>query len=438
MLNILQSFLAFAATMLVLATLVTLIIEIVARVFRRRHRIFTHLLHQLFRKELQPLIESTIKTRLGVDPDKITPEIKAQLDIFLDEIRNSPLDPVEDKNPLTWFGGWLRWFGADRSVKLTTEEFIRRFARSKIGREIYQQTAGRVDNLIDSLCLRYKELSDAMSEYIKNSSSILSIAIGIIIALTINIEAYRLFNFYIQNPDVAEKVADNAAAYADAYKDAQQRLNDALAALDRTKTADSESTAEARQEIEAIKNRLEAVPGYVSALKAEGIPIGLDYFPFCRYRKAIKKEGKDVYPCKDPEPRYRLMAPNDFDKGLWPDYIWWIIKVIITGVLIGLGGPFWYDAVRGLARATQILRGRAEPQKTPAGSLPGAKTRSNPTDIFKRHIEMDNVLSGQPMAYSGPRWRPPAGSNTGSEMAGDGAASPDRPPKPDPSRKSTK
>jgi hypothetical protein len=57
MLNILQSFLAFAATMLVLATLVTLIIEIVARVFRRRHRIFTHLLHQLFRKELQPLIE---------------------------------------------------------------------------------------------------------------------------------------------------------------------------------------------------------------------------------------------------------------------------------------------------------------------------------------------------------------------------------------------
>jgi hypothetical protein len=437
MLNILQSFLAFAATMLVLATLVTLIIEIIARVFRRRSRIFTHLLRQLFKKELEPLIESTIKSRLGVDPDSTAPELESQLETFLDEIRKSPLDPVEDKNPLTWFGGWLRWFGADRSEKLSTEEFIRRFARSRVGRELYLRTAGRVDNLIDSLCLRYKELSDAMSEYIKNSSSILSMAIGIIIALTINIEAYRLFNFYIQNPDVAEKVADNAAAYADAYEDAQQRLKDALAALDRTRAADSESTAEARQEIEAIKNRLEAVPGDVSALQAEGIPIGLDYFPFCRYRKAIKKEGQDAYPCKDPDPRYRLMAPRDSARSLWPDYLWWIIKVIITGVLIGLGGPFWYDAVRGLARATQILRGRAEPQKAPTGSLPGAKTPSNPVEIFKRHVELANVRTGHPMAYSGPRWRPPVGSVSGSEMAGDGADPPDEPPKPEPSRKST-
>jgi hypothetical protein len=395
MLNILQSILAFAATMLVLATLVTLIIEIVARIFRRRYRIFTHLLRQLFKNELQPIIESRIKARLGEDPDKVAIELEAQLGVFLDEIRNSPLEPVEDKNPLTWFGGWLRWFGADRSKKLTTEEFVRRFARSKIGREVYEQTAGRVDNLIDSLCLRYKELSDAMSEYIKNSSSILSMAIGIIIALTINIEAYRLFNFYIQNPDVAEKVADNAAAYADAYIDAQQRLNVALAALDRQEAADTESTAEARQELEAIKNRLETVPGYVSALKAEGIPIGLDYFPFCRYRKAIKKDGEDAYPCKDPESRYRIVVAKDSDKGLWPDYLLWIIKVIITGVLIGLGGPFWYDAVRGLARATQILRGRAEPQNIPAGSLPGDKMPANPTEIFDRHVEKDDNLPGR-------------------------------------------
>lgn len=231
-------------------------------------------------------------------------------------------------------------------------------------------------------------------------------------------------------------MADNAAAYADAYEDAQQRLNDALTALDRTDT-DTESTAEARQEIEAIKNRLEAVPGYLSALQAEGIPIGLDYFPFCRYRQAIKKKGQDAYPCKDLDPRYRLMAPKDSDQSLWPDYLWWIIKVIITGVLIGLGGPFWYDAVRGLARATQILRGRAEPQKAPAGSLPGAKTPSNPVEIFKRHVEMDKFRTGHRMAYSGPRWRPPVGSVTVSEMAGDGADSPDEPPEPAPSRKST-
>jgi hypothetical protein len=416
MLDILQSFLAFAATMLVLATLVTLIIEIVARIFRRRYRVFTHLLRQLFKKEIQPLIESEIKTRLGADPDKIAAEVESRVEIFLDEIRNSPLDPVEDKNPLTWFGGWLRWFGADRSEKLTTEEFIRRLARSRLGREIYQQTTGRMDRFIDSLCLRYKELSDAMSEYIKNSSSILSMAIGIILAFTINLEAHRLFNFYIENPDVAGKVADNAATYADAYTDAHQRLSDALAALDRPVDARNESMAQARRNIEAIKKRLETVPASVSALTAEGIPIGLDYFPYCRFRDTISTGGDVTYPCKDAESRYRNFTPEKPAYDLWPDYLLWIIKVITSGVLIGLGGPFWYDAVRGLARATQILRGRAEPQKAPAGSLPGAKTPSDPVEIFKRHVEAEGALPGREGAYKGPRWRPPTETKINSEL----------------------
>ena len=407
MLNILQSFLAFAATMLVLATLVTLIIEIVARIFRRRYRIFTHLLRQLFKKELQPLIESSIKTQLGEDPDKVAAEIESRIDIFLDEIRNSPLEPAEDKNPLTWFGGWLRWLGADRSEKLTTEEFIRRLARSRTGREIYKQTAGRVNRLIDSLCLRYQELSEAMSEYIKNSSSILSMTIGIILAFTINLEAYRLFNFYIENPDIAQNVADNAAAYADAYMEAQQRLDDALAALDRPETGQVESIAEARKEIEAIRDRLESAPANVFALTAEGIPIGLNYFPFCRFRDTITTDGEVAYPCKDVEARYRLFSPQAPATDLWPDYLLWIIKVIITGVLIGLGGPFWYDAVRGLARATQILRGRAAPHRAAAGSLPGARTPSDPVEIFKRHVEKDDTTPDQQGSYGGPRWRPP-------------------------------
>ena len=438
MLGILQSFLAFAATMLVLATLVTIIIEIVARIFRRRSRIFTHLLDQLFKKELQPLIENNIKARLGVDPDRIEDELETQLEIFLNEIRNSPLKPIEDRNPLTWFGGWLRWFGADRSAKLATEEFVRRFARSQIGRGLYQQTAGRIDKLIDSVCLRYEELSDAMREYIKNSSSVLSIAIGIIIAFTINIDAHRLFNFYIQNPAVAAKVADNAAAYADAYNDAQRRLNAALDALDREETVSAESKAATKQEINALKKRLETVPAAVAALKAEGIPIGFDYFPYCRFRNLVKVGTEDIYPCEDADQNYRALSSAASSSDLWPDYLLWLIKVIITGVLIGLGGPFWYDAVRGLARATQMLRGRAEPQKAPTGSLPGEKSPAKPAEIFKRYVEKDGILPGQQRAYKGPRWRPPADGFDLSDLSGERADPSEDLHSPEPSRKSTR
>lgn len=50
MLNILQAFLALAATMLALATLVTVVLEIIFRLSRRRFRIFTHLLRELFER----------------------------------------------------------------------------------------------------------------------------------------------------------------------------------------------------------------------------------------------------------------------------------------------------------------------------------------------------------------------------------------------------
>lgn len=338
-------------------------------------------------------------------------EIKEQLQTYLDEIRKSPLDPEKDVNPIKWLGGWLRTLGADQSNRMTTEEFIRRLARSRVGREIYRQTSGRVDEVVESVSLRYEELRSAMREYVKNSSAILSVIIGIGLAFYCNIDAFRIAQFYIQNPDIAEKVAEKAGAYAENYEKAQERLQNAIKALEEPDLGKGDPKETAKKELEAIQADFNKIPGTVDSLTMTGVPIGNKYFPYASESHPFDKENRALY-------------------------FLWVIKVFVSGVLIGLGGPFWYDAVRGLARVTQMLRGRADPSEPTFGTMPEDTLPVQPAEIFDKHVEKPKSASARwpqiwshftdpPSAYPGPRWRPAVDSKIISAMDDDKQGSSD-------------
>lgn len=412
MLDILQAFLALAVTMLAMATLATVIIEFIARLTRRRFRVFAHLLRQLFEKELQPMIEDLIKAKFGTKPERLSHELARHRTTFLSEICNSPLDPEKDESKVSWFGGWLRLLGADSSTRLTTEEFVRRLARSEVGREVYQQAAGNVETVVDKISLRYEELMEAMREYVKSSSTILSILIGIILAFSLNVDALRLINFYLENPDAAKKVSDSANTYVEAYDEARKKLEVTLTKLDTTEPANA-TREEAMRELEEINRGFAQISEKAAKLEVQGIPIGTDYFPYCRYRE---KMADGAYPCLESEERFKA---SSFEKRLYLDYLLWLLRVLITGMMIGLGGPFWYDAVRGLMRTTQIIRGRDQPREPTPGAKVGETKPAKPAEIFEKHVEKThigdarwrpagNLLPVKTKVYAGPRWRPPA------------------------------
>jgi hypothetical protein len=384
MLNVLQAFLALATTMLALATLVTIIIEFVSRLSRRRFRLFTRMLRQIFEKELQPLIEDQVKAKYGIEPTTLQNEFEKHLTAFLGEIRNSPLEAKKDKSKFSWLGGWLRWFGADKSSRLTTEEFLRRLARSETGRAVYQQASAHLETVVDSISLRYEELMEAMRDYIKNSSAVLSVVIGIILSFSLNIDALRILNFYLENPNVAEKIALKADAYLKSYEDAREKMEKAFAELEASDFADVDTKKAAKMELEEMNKRFEQISAAASDLEIQGIPIGTDYFPYCRYRTL---EG-DSFPCMDSETRFKTQS---FEKRLMLDYFFWILKVLITGMLIGLGGPFWYDAVRGLMRTTQLFRGRDQPREPIPGKREEETKPDKPSEIFEKHVGMKGI-----------------------------------------------
>jgi hypothetical protein len=69
----------------------------------------------------------------------------------------------------------------------------------------------------------------------------------------------------------------------------------------------------------------------------------------------------------------------------------WFVSVLLAGVLVGLGAPFWFDLARGLTRSAQIMRAAgvgSKDEKKPAATVVVTKAGSSsppqtPVEAFK-------------------------------------------------------
>ena len=89
---------------------------------------------------------------------------------------------------------------------------------------------------------------------------------------------------------------------------------------------------------EQLKKALSESQEQIEDLQSLGFPIGWGYFPHsgCQDDKALAK----AYSLRD-------------NPAGWAS---WMLGIILTALLAGLGSPFWYDAVSGISRIAQKAR----------------------------------------------------------------------------------
>lgn len=217
-----------------------------------------------------------------------------------------------------------------------------------------------------------------------------------------------------------------------------------------------------KEEIERLRSEIN---GTVATLTAIGTPVGWRYFPFCLPDASGRHPG--VMPsCQGLSSYSALLA--EVEAGYLPDngkveqaeetqlsngicgsarntandklaagegYFWikpavvvcdhwdttwqwlnerkhnlfsWLMGVLLAGVLIGLGGPFWFDFYRRLATVTQIARsfGAAQPKqkKSQQDSSPPPKpddpqtkhTPDSAVDAFEEAVEAKRIMTDVP------------------------------------------
>lgn len=359
--ELLESAMAFAVVMIILSTIVSGIVEVGLRALRWRERTLKQTVITLFDTVVWPRLELQLKAMLagsGAGDKKSSARIR-----FLAGMLANPAfgEPPTDQAPT-----------AKNSVSvLTPLAFAERLARTDVGKAILEQGKDEIDLLVKDFVRTFDRFGRAASEKFRKNATFTAIVIGVVFAFATNVTTDRIFVTLFNNPDIRTAlISDADRALADneeILKKIESALNDPKNTLP---PADLE---ELKTDVSSIRERF-------GALAAKGIPLGYGYFPYC-----ANKGARNCNPA--------------VEVG-WEHYVFWAFFTALAGVLIGLGGPFWFRVFSSLSQVFQVLRslgvGKKDKQAKPEelDPLPSAEESTKPKDVLDAFMVAAKVHSG--------------------------------------------
>ena len=250
-------------------------------------------------------------------------------------------------------------------------------------------------------------------------------------------DGLRIFEAYRADPKLAAAVIEKQEGFIEKNKEAQDSMerlqalylqeSEAKKKLANDELPDTEKE-KIRMELETIQNQIteeskianiekaiQDAKNQVSELRALGVPIGWDFYPGCPYGKADSEWLKSSPECRDILKDKRTIKwewfgscplrtiGNDFS-----GFMVWLLKVIITGILIGLGAPFWFDVAK---RLSLIRSGLKNPNASDEDRLAARDANGDP-DERKKIVEdvVSDIINEaaysaivQPLRFMGPK-----------------------------------
>jgi len=316
----LEAALAFSIVMMLLSTVVSSIVELVQRVFRIRQGDLQSLAENIY----SDVIEQTLK-----DANKSDIETPSEFAEDITKLRISHKYKALSE----------RFIENKRLTTLPVEDFLARFASTKAGKAMYEVAARQgkeyLDIYLDNLVDRFEEYGEHTRTYFEKRASLVSCVVAILLAFLLNIHAINIFSNLVADPAMRSVIIAQG-------EDISRRITD---------IETSNKDLPFKKYIERSNENLEA---YKQELGSLGIPIGW-------------KEGFFKFP--------------NFDGISMASHI---TTLFFTGILIGLGGPFWFNAYKKLFAITNTARKVVGLTKTKnEDSLAQKKLEKRPArDIF--------------------------------------------------------
>ena len=320
----LDSFLAFALTLAVLATVVTLLLETAIR--------FLGLKRQGQVKVIGRLLDETAKDFL---PDGAARWAAAKA-ILENPFADNGMAAAQAQQEYS--GAKAQGIYADVSL----EHVLRRLTESSAAASLVAQTKDDLKAELHRIARKYDEYSSALSANFKRQAQLWSILTGIAVALVVNVDGLRILESYLVDPALRQSIIEKVQIPAD---------NAAEATNQDSSGENSSNGAGVAAQIDQIKAQLAKVNDLA-------LPIGPAYFPHCylSWDKERRDDSGDPL-CRDADAATLL-----------PAFALWLVKVLVTGLLIGLGAPFWYDVARRLAAVRTALGGKGSGEVQHRGS----------------------------------------------------------------------
>lgn len=347
--QLLDAAIAFALTLAGLATVVSIIIEIIHRALSLRSKGLRAMLEQHFDDVIVPVITTQVEKAIQGEDKKLADELKKLREDLIDKMTANPLVKLQK---LSWL--------PKRAVKalsqyneVTALDFLNRLPETEVFKYIKLRGNMTVNTRLKKFDKKYEEYEKAISNYFKRRAQLLSFVVGIALAITVNIHGIRLFERYLNDPELTATVIAQT-----------DKIESAMESLQKMQVADPDTDEENIKEIKTALNQYNELMGNFIGL---GLPIGWEFYPNCPTdRNPVTLKNYDPQ-CKTvlsslPEGAAGKKSSSiaRILKTAWRDpwgFLEWLFVAIITGTLIGLGGPFWFDVASKLGGIRRKLRG---------------------------------------------------------------------------------
>ncbi len=318
---------AFSVVMIMFSTIVTGIVELLVRLFGLREKNLVATVESLFENVVWPGVRAQLSS-LGDDASK--GRLKSD---FVNGLTGTPVQAA----PTTAHGKKTkqRLFNLthrDRIEKLAPLAFAQRLARTDVGKAIQEQGEQRVELLIQDFSRSFDRYSRVANEVFRKRAKPIAIVVGILLALTVNIDANRLFISLMNNPDLRENLVKASTEAAAANAETARELEEVRQEI--------ETGAITGDQTERIQTEIQKINAEIAAMNSRGLPIGHSFFPYCA--AGTKGDGR--------------CARERFSRDWLGEFGLWLAFTVLAGVLIGLGGPFWFRVFSSLSQVFQMLR----------------------------------------------------------------------------------
>jgi len=351
----LEAAMAFCVVMMVLSTMVTVLVEsFYHRLFKLRQRGMRQLVAALYSDVIAPRLQLDNRAAASFSK-KIT------------TLKYMPFDK-ELKGCSGWFRKhWHRVIVGREVQSLTALEFIARFAETDAGRELAAK-AGQLgaaiapqylNDFLDDVVEKFADYGNSTREYFAKRAQMVSVLLSIVLVLVLNLNVVDVFNTVLRDDKVRQQLLAQSELVSLTMQQQQQAANAAvqqLAAVTSAGPAPTVAPIETPPHLSPEKSVAElqaSMQQSLDLLQNAAIPIGAPW-------------------------------PQQF-----PELLERMALVIFSGLLVGLGGPFWFDTFRKLSSISGVIR--ALPQATAEVQPQEVVSAMTPLQVFEKALKVQTL-----------------------------------------------
>ncbi|MGE0830224.1 MAG: hypothetical protein AB7O04_12845 [Hyphomonadaceae bacterium] len=297
------------------------------------------------------------------------------------------------------FGGagrwwWLRrffgWIFQPRFERLSTLQFAEQLGQTEAGRSLLQLDRTALTQRIRTAAFQFERYGQAQSDYFRRRAKVVAALVGLVFVLVANVDALRIYRSLATDSGRVDSVL--AAVETGNLSDLEARARAASASIAELERgiesggaqatglagagASNESFQQAvdraRTRIDGLQESIDGVGAWAQRLERANMPIGQTYFPYCAQPPLDGAPGQPPPQARDP--LCRDLTPIAIGDGrveiggflrrlTTPEGALWLLSVIATAGLLGLGAPFWFDLFRNLKQIAAPMRAAATAQR---------------------------------------------------------------------------